>query len=198
MTFLTGNDIVNMGIVDRYTDEQIQPCSIDLTLGNEFIVYKNDVLVADEFNDYEMFTAEKIMLIPYNYKFKDISNYDYLKEKYNVDVIVEGGLLGTTNEVVKIPNNMIGFYDGRSSLGRLFLDSHVCAGLIDSGFYGKITLEIVANVKPVILQSGMRIGQLSVAYLNKETFEYCGKYQNQQTVVASKLYVDFGDRSETN
>jgi dCTP deaminase (dUMP-forming) len=194
MTFLTGNDIVNMRIVNIYTDEQIQPCSIDLTLGNEFIVYENDVLVADEFNDYETFTAKKIMLIPLGYKFNGISNYNYLKEIYDVDVIVEGGLLATTNEVVKIPNNMIGFYDGRSSLGRIFLESHVCAGLIDSGFYGKITLEMIANAKPIVLHAGMRIGQLSVAYLNKETFEYRGKYQNQQTVISSMLYKDFGGK----
>lgn len=52
-------------------------------------------------------------------------------------------------------------YDGRSTMGRLGILSHVSAGFGDFGFKGAFTLEIV-NLSPntIRLRSNMRIGQI--------------------------------------
>ena len=49
--------------------------------------------------------------------------------------------LATTLESVKLPANIIGWLDGRSSLARLGLMVHVTAHRIDPGWEGKIVLE---------------------------------------------------------
>ena len=51
-------------------------------------------------------------------------------------------ILGSTLEKVKIPNNLAGHIDGRSSIGRLGILVHASAGYIDAGFEGNITLEL--------------------------------------------------------
>ena len=120
---------------------------------------------------------------------------NYFKEKYKVDYVVEGGVLGTTNEYIELPNDICAQYQGRSSLGRVFLTSHQTAGWIDAGFKGKITLEIVAFDKPVILYKNQRIGQLifskllspaDVGYSERKT----SKYAYQKTVMPSLIHLD--------
>lgn len=71
-------------------------------------------------------------------------------------------ILGATNEVVYCPNDLSARVEGKSSLGRLFMTAHITAGVIDSGFKGQITLEIV-NHGPwnIVLWKDMRIAQLS-------------------------------------
>lgn len=71
-------------------------------------------------------------------------------------------ILGCTNEVVTCPRDLSARVEGKSSLGRLFLTAHITAGVIDSGFKGQITLEIV-NHGPweLVLYRNMKIAQLS-------------------------------------
>ena len=51
--------------------------------------------------------------------------------------------LATTLESVKLPANIIGWLDGRSSLARLGLMVHVTAHRIDPGWEGKIVLVVL-------------------------------------------------------
>ena len=44
---------------------------------------------------------------------------------------------------------------GRSSVGRKFVTNHITAGLIDQGFVGTITLEIVVAAVGVVLLAGL-------------------------------------------
>jgi dCTP deaminase len=76
--------------------------------------------------------------------------------------------LGCTAERVSVPPDLIAFVNGKSSLGRLFLAVHVTAGVVDPGFAGEITLEIV-NLSPwtIILRRGMDIAQISFARLSE-------------------------------
>jgi dCTP deaminase len=79
-------------------------------------------------------------------------------------------LLGATNERVDCSAPLIidgktlhfaPMYDGRSTLGRLGIGSHVTAGFGDYGFAGAFTLELFnVNQFPVKLHSNMRIGQV--------------------------------------
>ncbi len=50
--------------------------------------------------------------------------------------------LALTFESVKIPRNVIGLLDGRSSLGRLGVMVHVTSGSVDPGFSGPLVLEL--------------------------------------------------------
>lgn len=70
-------------------------------------------------------------------------------------------ILGTTDEYVTLPDNIVARVEGRSSIGRLGITMHVTAGFIDPGFEGKITLEI-ANLgnEPVVLCAGQRVCQI--------------------------------------
>ncbi|ENN95943.1 deoxycytidine triphosphate deaminase [Methanocaldococcus villosus KIN24-T80] len=185
----------NKLIIEPFNREHLGPASYDVTLGNEFIVYEDEVY--DLFNDlnYKRIKIKNSILIcPINYNLTE-EKIEYFKEKYNVDYVSKA-ILGTTNEYIELPNDITSFYQGRSSLGRLFLTSHQTAGFIDAGFRGKITLEIVAHDKPVILYPNMRIGQLIFFKLNSPAeIGYCekknSKYAYQRTVMPSLIKRDF-------
>jgi dCTP deaminase len=67
-------------------------------------------------------------------------------------------------------------YDGRSTIGRLGIASHVTAGFGDYGFKDYWTLELVnLGNQPVILHAGMRIGQISFEQVY-EPLKYEGAY----------------------
>ena len=70
-------------------------------------------------------------------------------------------MLGSTYEVVTLPDDLAARVEGKSSLGRLGLLTHATAGFVDPGFSGHVTLEL-ANVAtlPIKLYPGMKIGQL--------------------------------------
>ena len=70
-------------------------------------------------------------------------------------------ILASTLERVRIPHDLVGIVEGKSSIGRLGITAHVTAGYIDAGFEGNITLEI-ANLsqKPFRLEYNMSICQI--------------------------------------
>ncbi|WP_456418752.1 dCTP deaminase [Methanocaldococcus infernus] len=180
-------------IIKPFNKKHLGPCSYDVTLGDEFIIYESEVYDLTKPLEYKKVKVKSSLLVcPLNY----IGDIEKLKEKYEVDLAVKGGILGTTNEYIELPNNICAQYQGRSSLGRVFLTSHQTAGWIDAGFKGKITLEIVAFDKPVILYVGQRIGQLIFSYLNTPAeVGYCerkmSKYKNQSSVLPSLIHRDF-------
>ena len=101
-------------------------------------------------------------------------------------------LLATTNEYIKLPNNITAFVEGRSSIGRmgLFIQN---AGWVDAGFEGRITLELFnANSLPIELASNRRICQLVFCLMDKTSEKpYRGKYYKQLQSVGSHIKNDF-------
>lgn len=64
-------------------------------------------------------------------------------------------------EFVKLPNNLLGRLDGRSSLGRLGIVVHSTAGSVDPGFSGHLVMELMNNgMLPVALYPLMRVATL--------------------------------------
>lgn len=98
--------------------------------------------------------------------------------------------LGATEERVEL-HGLVAWVDGRSSVGRLGVQCHMTAGLIDDGFAGAITLEITV-VHPTILRPGMRLAQLTFARVEGERQPYRGRYQNAGGPEASKYPQDGG------
>jgi dCTP deaminase len=107
-------------------------------------------------------------------------------------------VLGSTLEVVTVPDDLAGRLEGKSSLGRLGLLTHSTAGFIDPGFSGHITLELsnVANL-PITLWPGMKIGQLCLFRLSNPSEHpygsavYGSRYQGQRGPTPSRSYQNF-------
>ncbi len=153
---------------------QIQPASIDLRLGGDFLKIdenSTDALSLDTEPRYVRMDREEIVIPPRSF------------------------LLAATMEYVKLPANVTAFVEGRSSIGRmgLFIQN---AGWVDPGFEGTITLELFnANRLPLRLESGRRICQIVFAFMDRSTNRpYAGKYQGQRRTVGSRIFQD-GDGS---
>lgn len=107
-------------------------------------------------------------------------------------------VLGSTFEVVSLPEDVAARVEGKSSLGRLGLLTHATAGFIDPGFTGHVTLELsnVANL-PVMLWPGMKIGQLCFFRMSSASEHpygssvYGSRYQNQRGPTPSKSWQNF-------
>ena len=135
-------------VIDSLKDEQqIQPSSVDMRLGDEFKVFK-------------------VIRKPYI----DPKDEDDIAEYMESSTVPEGEAfiihpnefaLATTQEYVKVPDDLVARVEGRSSMGRLGVTIHVTAGYVDPGFEGRITLEI-SNIgaMPVALYPGQRVCQL--------------------------------------
>ena len=156
------------------TQEQIQPCSVDLRLGSEYLAPIQSEDAIDTRNmepKYQSLEGNAIILPPGQF------------------------ILGTTKEYLEIPSNLIARVEGRSSIGRLGIAVHVTAGFIDAGFKGNITLEL-ANLgnNNIILYENTRICQIVFEELKNEPHRVYGevnnKYQNKKGVVGSLLYWD--------
>ncbi len=151
-------------------DDQIQPASVDIRLGNTFSVVEDSstgILTFTNKIAYKEIHAETYLLLPGQF------------------------VLATTKEYISLPDDLTAFVEGRSSLGRmgLFIQN---AGWVDPGFSGEITLELFnANRCAIELQAGRRIGQLVFAQMDQAASNpYRGKYQGQRGATGSKVYLD--------
>ena len=161
--------------VEPIEDQQIQPASIDLRLGRFFLkVDENctECITMREQLKYVQLERDEIVIPPQSF------------------------LLATTMEYIKLPREITGFVEGRSSIGRmgLFIQN---AGWVDAGFEGEITLELFnANRLPIRLEAGRRICQIVLARMDREAQNpYCGKYQYQKGAVGSRIYLDNESRT---
>jgi len=160
-------------------DLQIQPASVDLRLGREFLEFQRTN-------------------IPCIHPDSEDEVEDYVTET----LVDEGGefilhpgdfVLGTTMERVEVPDDLIAHVQGRSSMGRLAVVIHATAGVIDPGYRGQITLEL-SNLgsAPVALSPGMRISQVIFTRLSSSVARPYGadrgsKYQDQAGPQASRI-----------
>ncbi len=167
-------------VITPLDEECIQPSSIDVHLGPDFLVFDNH--------------NQKIIDLKHGVK--------GLMSKIIIDeepIIIHPRefILGTTVELVEIPDDLVARLEGKSSLGRIGLIIHSTAGYIDPGFKGQITLEIsnLANL-PIALYKDMKIGQLSFTLLTTPAEYPYGHpklkshYQNQKGVTESKLKIN--------
>jgi dCTP deaminase len=107
-------------------------------------------------------------------------------------------VLGSTYELVTLPDDIAARLEGKSSLGRLGLLTHSTAGFVDPGFSGHVTLEL-SNVAtlPIKLWPGMKIGQLCFIRLTSPaekpygSSEYSSRYQGQRGPTASRSHLNF-------
>lgn len=107
--------------------------------------------------------------------------------------------LAVTYESVTLPDNIVGWLDGRSSLARLGLMVHVTAHRIDPGWSGQIVLEFYNGGKlPLALRPNMKIGALSFEVLSESCIRPYSKrtdakYKDQRGATASRISADDGN-----
>jgi dCTP deaminase len=110
-------------------------------------------------------------------------------------------VLGSTQERVALPDDLVARLEGKSSLGRLGLLIHSTAGFVDAGWDGHLTLELsnVANL-PITLYPGMKIGQISFLQMSTAADQPYGtgtlgsKYKGQRGPTPSRYFENFGKR----
>ena len=140
-------------VIDPFEEGHVGPDSVDLSLDGKFLMAKR-VGILDGPKDF----------------------FDSVDDD---EIILRQGdfVLGSTLEKVGLPNDIVGFLHGRSSLGRMGIMVHVTAGIVHAGFGhrnpSKLTLEIYSvNPNPVVLKKGMRVAQIAFARLGKKTLGY--------------------------
>lgn len=155
-------------MVKPYRPDNLQPASLDVALHDRFCISE-----------------------PHDEGYIDLADpVDITKYVQRDRFVLHPGefVLGVTEEVVHIPNNVVARIEGKSSIGRLGLAIHVTAGFIDPGFHGRITLEMVnLNKLPIILRAGRLVAQLSFQYMTASARKpYAGRYQGDMDVTASR------------
>lgn len=169
------------------THECIGSFSIDLRLGTSFRVFMEN------------------SLYPYVDLTASDSNYAMSEQLMRELIIPADGIfylhpgelaLGITRERVVLPNNLVGWLDGRSSLARVGLMVHLTAHTIDPGWDGNITLEFFNSGRlPLALRPQMRICAISFEPLTSPTSRpyYAkpgAKYSGQNTPLPSRITCD--------
>lgn len=164
-------------LIFPYNRDNLQPCSYDVTLDNVFKTISRD-------HGTSYIDAVTKETIDCSYFTMNNNNYTLMPGEF---------VLGSTIETVKIPNGIAARFEGKSSLGRIGLSTHITAGFIDPGFRGNITLEIHnANAVPIMMHAGMKIGQLCFMTLDNEverpygSSELGSHYQGQNTVMEAR------------
>ncbi len=163
-------------ITTPLTENQYQPNSVDLTLGTSFKkIGSNTVCFKGNCID----TKEEIV-----YGSGKISKY----------YILEPGefVLMASNEILNIPNGIIAFVQGRSSIARLGIQTEQ-AGLIDAGFKGTITFEVFNQTDHnIVLYPGMRIAQVYFFKAQEALIPYGkkNKYNGQISATGSRINND--------
>ena len=141
--------------------EQFQPTSVDLRLGTEFKIIKNvKFAFLDPLKD-----IEEIKL--------DVINYtEDIQISFNGTFILHPHefVLGSTLEYIKLPRDLAGRLEGKSTWGRVGLQIHSTAGFVDPGFDGSLTFELLNVGKvPIPLFPGLRVAQISF-YQSADSF----------------------------
>lgn len=84
--------------------------------------------------------------------------------------------LGALAEYVEIPDDMLAFLHGRSTLARCGISIHQQAGLLDPGYHGCATVELTV-IYPTWLRPGDPIGQLVFAKCQTAALRPYGHYR---------------------
>ena len=170
--------------IDPLDEHAIQPSSVDLRIDRYFRVFRNDTTPYIDPKEPQEELTELV----------EVTDGDRF--------ILHPGefVLASTLEVITIADDIVARLDGKSSLARLGLLTHVTAGFVDAGWNGHLTLEL-SNVAtlPIALYPGMKIGQISFLRMTTPAEHPYGsgeagsKYQGQRGPTPSRYYLNFSE-----
>ncbi|WP_016955674.1 dCTP deaminase [Catenovulum agarivorans] len=178
----------NINIQPRPSDDMISGVSVDIRLGNKFRVFQ------DHAAPYIDLSGPKHEV---NKALNSIMSDEIEIADGEAFFLHPGELaLSMTHESVTLPDNIVGWLDGRSSLARLGLMVHVTAHRIDPGWSGQIVLEFFNSGKlPLALRPKMKIGALNFETMSGSALRPYNKredakYRDQTGAVASRISED--------
>lgn len=125
-------------VISPFSGEQLGPNGYDLHLGKNLYCYEGNFI-------------DTKLDVSGNYRPLVIPPQGLI---IHPDIIY----LGVTVEYTEA-HGLVPVMEGKSSLGRMGMESHICAGFGDDGFCGHWTLEIRVTV-PTRIYAGMPIGQI--------------------------------------
>ena len=178
--------------IDPYNPKHVNPVSYDLTLGRGVVVYASwvrpwaNLLGAEDGSRFEPLSG-----------ILDVKERPVLHE-YRIDpslgwVLKPGiGYLMHTQEIIRT-HKYEPVLDGKSSVGRLFIQTHCTAGYGDPGFSGQYTLEVLVR-HTVRVYPGMRIAQIRFHTISGDIARpYDGNYKGADATgaVVSKCWKQF-------
>lgn len=154
-------------IVNPIFEDTIRENGLDLRIGTEYAIYafENTPIDICEIEDareyFRIVKADgKIVIPPRNF------------------------VLLTTLEYIKLPPNIVGLCNLRSTIARFGLS--IPPTIVDTGFEGNLTIEVVNNSpNPIILKTGIRFLHLVLVKTEGEA-KYLGKYLGQKGVTPPK------------
>ncbi len=169
MAILTRNEIrkaIDQGLIriEPLDRSQIGAGSVDLTLGNDFRIFKKH---------------RGIFHIRDESAFENLTELISLQDGETIIVRPQEMILGITREKITIAENYCGWLEGRSRFARFGLAIHVTAGFMHPGISNHQVLEIVnLGHTRLALYPGTRICQI---ILEKciGTAKYSGKFEVQ-------------------
>jgi len=194
-------------VVKPLEDAQIRPAAIDLTLHQNFRVFRN--------NSHTHIDVKKEF---------DVTELVKAKEDGSIIIHPREFILGSTQEVITLSPDLIGLLEGRSSLGRIGLIVHATASFVQPGFAAQLvslvryhllfahtafrrdledektytdfarTMSNISNL-PIKIYAGMRVAQLAFLQMSSpveiDYSKLSNKYQDQEPPTASKIWKDF-------
>ena len=148
-------------VINPFNPNSVGPASIDLTLDNQFRIFKK----------------AKIDLKNVNYK-----KITKLVKKNKITIKPGQLILGITKEKIKLANNLAGNLEGRSRYARLGLLVHISSNFVHPGVNNKQILEIRNDSNSEItLYSGLKICQLIINEVKGQAM-YKGKFRDQDSL----------------
>lgn len=160
-------------------DNQIGDASLDVRLGNEFILIRqSNLLSIDPAHGERM----GINIGKYQERFRVCFGEKFILHPNQF-------ILGSTLEYIGLPLDLTAQVEGRSSWGRLGLII-ATATPVAPGFRGVITFELInAGQAPIVLYPGLSIAQLIVSETSDE-IAYRGRYHYPTGPEFSMIFKD--------
>ena len=171
--------------IDPFDPALINPTSLDIRLGKNYTFTKakkpskEGTWTMPQYATPSYFKPAYLYIDP-----QDKESFENRTRELSEYVLTEHEtVIVSMFEHLTLPDNMSAKLCGKSSLGRLGLDNSSCAGWIDPGWRGVITMELTNNSRYNIkLTEGMKIGQL-LFYKHEpvgQSYEQTGRYRDQK------------------
>ncbi len=155
-------------VIEPFDENIVRENGLDLRIGEEYAFYsfENQVIDPTQIEDS-----------------KDFFNIVKAQDR-KIIVKPNSFILLTTLEYVKFPENIVGFCNLRSTWARYGLS--IPPTVIDAGFEGNITIELVnASKNYIVLKPGLRFLHVILVETKSEV-KYLGKYLKQKGVTLPK------------
>ncbi|EHP69324.1 deoxycytidine triphosphate deaminase [Metallosphaera yellowstonensis MK1] len=155
-------------VIDPLTEDSIRENGVDMRVGGEIARFKRTEELFEEGKDLSEFFQ------------KEIGEEFVIKPNEHVLLVTE--------EYLRLPSDIMAFVNLRSSFARLGL--FVPPTIVDAGFEGQLTIEVMGSAFPVKIKRGTRFLHLIFAKtLSPVEKPYQGKYQGQRGVTLPKFRV---------